>query len=516
MLISDFLWNNEQKHFAKTAVVCGEQRLTFGQLAIRVRKLANSFKGLGLRQGEHVALLATNSIEHIEIVMALASFGATWVALNTRLSPAELAFIIEDSAAVAVFYSADLLPVVEQIDRKVGDVRCWVGIGEASVIGERYESVLATGADAANESIVSPNDIFTLMYTSGTTGRPKGVMLPNRSFFIGTVYSTLALKAQETDIKLAAVPLFHAGGQIYQLTYFAAGATTIILPKWDGDAVFDLIEREQVTIGSFVPSMLMMLLETPRIRKTDFSKLQRIVYGAAPIPEDRLALAMELTGAGFQQTYGQTESGVLVSVLDENDHRQGLTADKALLRSCGRAMLGYELRVVDEDGAVCPDGTVGEIAIRSESLMTGYWRRPEATAKTLRDGWLYTGDLAYRASSGHFFIVDRKTDMIISGGENVYPIEIENVISGHPDVLDVAVIGVPDTRWGEAVKAVVVARAGTTPTQDQIISFCRGKLGGFKIPKSVDFADVIPRNASGKITKNPIREKYWAGHSRKI
>jgi long-chain acyl-CoA synthetase len=516
MLMQDFLWNNELRRGNKLALVCGDRRQTYSQLAARVRRMANALNGMGIRPRDHVAVLSSNSIEHVEIVFAIASMGATWVPLNTRLAASELSFIIENSEAVAVIYSGDLLPVVEQIDRKVGDVRWWVSIGDKAAIGENYEQLIERGADRPSDVTVSPEDLFTVMYTSGTTGRPKGVMLPHRSFFLGTIYSSLALKAVESDVKLQAVPQFHAGGQIYQLTYFATGSTIVILPRWDSNAVFDLIERERVTIGSFVPSMILMLLEEPRIRKTDFSSLQRIVYGAAPIPEDRLALAMELTGSGFQQTYGQTESGVLVSVLDEADHRRGLTMERALLRSCGRQMVGYELRVVDDESATCSDGQVGEVAIKSESLMTGYWKRPDATAKALKKGWLHTGDLAYRARSGHFFIVDRKTDMIISGGENVYPIEVENVISGHPDVLDVAVIGVPDDRWGEAVKAVVVARAGTSPAPDSIIEFCRGKLGGFKVPKSVDFVEAIPRNASGKITKNPLREKYWAGRVRKI
>ena len=516
MLMQDFLWNNELRRGDKLALVCGDRRQTYSQLAARVRRMANALNGLGISPRDHVAVLSSNSIEHVEIVFAIASIGATWVPLNTRLSASELSFIIENSEAIAVIYSADLLPVVEQIDRKVGEVRWWVSIGGKAAIGESYEQLIERGADKPSDVTVSPEDLFTVMYTSGTTGRPKGVMLPHRSFFLGTIYSSLALKAVESDVKLQAVPQFHAGGQIYQLTYFATGSTIVILPRWDSNTVFDLIEREHVTIGSFVPSMLLMLLEEPRIRKTDFSSLQRIVYGAAPIPEDRLALAMELTGSGFQQTYGQTESGVLVSVLDEADHRRALTMDRALLRSCGRQMVGYELRVVDDESATCSDGQVGEVAIKSESLMTGYWKRPDATAKSLKEGWLHTGDLAYRAPSGHFFIVDRKTDMIISGGENVYPIEVENVISGHPDVLDVAVIGVPDDRWGEAVKAVVVARKGTSPAPDAIIEFCRGKLGGFKIPKSVDFIEAIPRNASGKITKNPLREKYWAGRARKI
>lgn len=516
MLVTDFLLNNELRLGEKTALVCGSRRQTYAQLGARVRRFANALSGLGIRPGEHVAVLASNSAEHVEIVFAIAMIGAVWVPLNTRLSATELSFIIEDSKSIALIYSADLLLTVESLDRKLGDLRHWIAVSERAAIGENYESLVATASETAPNVSVSPDDLFTIMYTSGTTGRPKGVMLPHKRFFSGTIYSVVGLQARQSDIKLQAVPQFHAGGQIYQLTYFAAGATIVILPRWDTDAVFDAVEKEGVTIASFVPSMLMMLLESPRIKTTDFRRLERIVYGAAPIPEDRLALAMEATGAGFQQTYGQTETGVLVSVLDEADHVDGLRNDRAILRSCGRQMLGYELEIIDQDGRKCPDGTVGEIKVRSASLMNGYWNRPEATVKTLVDGWIHTGDLGYRDHRGYFYVVDRKTDMIISGAENVYPIEVENIISAHPDVLEVAVIGVPHPRWGEAVKAIVVARDGRHPDAAAIIESCRGKLAGFKIPKSVDFIDSIPRNASGKITKNPLREKYWKGHVRKI
>ena len=515
MLVTEFLWCNERFRGDKVAFIDGDRRPTFSQLGERVRRFANALRGLGIGPGEHVATLASNSVQHTEIIFAIASIGAVWVPLNTRLSVPELTFIIEDSKSVAIVYSDDLLPTVEQLDTKIGDVRLWITIADSGR-GQSYEDLIGSGSAATVDLAVDDNDLFTLMYTSGTTGRPKGVMLPHKCFALGTVLSALSLKAAETDIKLQCVPQFHAGGQIYQMTYVAAGSTVVILPHWDEQAVFDLIEGEGVTIGSFVPSMLMMLLESPRMRKTDFSRFARVVYGAAPIAADRLSLAMEITGAGFQQTYGQTESGVLVSILGEADHRRGLFEDETILRSCGRSMMGYALKVVDDGGRQVDDGEVGELIVNSDSLMTGYWGRPEATKKTLVNGWLQTGDLAWQDGEGRFYLVGRKTEMVISGGENVYPVEVENVISAHPDVLDVAIIGVPDDRWGEAVKAVVVPREGHAPRAEDIIGFCRDKLAGFKIPKSIDFIDVMPRNASGKITKGPLREPYWKGHGRAL
>jgi len=516
LLITEFLWHNERCRGVKAAFVSSAGSRSNAELAQRVRRMANALRGLGIRPRQHVAVLCTTSAEHQEVVFALAAIGAVWVPLNTRLSARELSFIIENSEAVALIYSGDMQSMAEELG-KPGAVSTWIGLGAKPPIGHDYEALLARAADTAVTPGVTPDDLFAIMYTSGTTGLPKGVMLTHRQFFFGTLCSTLVLRPAENDVKLQLLPQFHAGGQIWQLAFMAAGATIATIPRFDVDGVLDAIDRLGVTAVGFVPSMLTMLLESPRVATTDFSRLRRVIYGAAPIPEDRLSRAMQVMhAAGFQQTYGLTEAGVLSSVLGEDDHVYALRENPAVLRSCGRQMLGYTMQVVDDQGAPLPDGTVGEMAIRSDSLMSGYWKRPDATAKSLVDGWLRTGDLAYRDAEGYYFLVDRKTDMIISGGENVYPIEVENVISAHPAVLEVAVIGVPDERWGEAVKAVVTPRDGERPSAEEIIAFCRGKLGGFKIPKSVDFIERIPRNASGKITKNVLRDPYWKGRSRRI
>jgi acyl-CoA synthetase (AMP-forming)/AMP-acid ligase II len=347
------------------------------------------------------------------------------------------------------------------------------------------------------------------MYTSGTTGRPKGVMLPHDRFLSGTLLSSLGLKITENDVKLQVIPQFHAGGQIYQLSHLACGSTIVVCPKFEPELVLRLIESQPVTTVGLVPSMLVALLESPAVHRTDFSRLRRVMYGGSSIPEDRLARALELMRADFSQTYGQTEAGVLVSILDEADHRLGLKKNPEILRSCGRAILGYDIRL--EGG-----GDLGEMHVRSSSLMSGYWGRADATASTVVDGWLLTGDVARRDDEGRFYIVDRKKDMIVSGGENIAPAEIEGVLSRHEDVLDVAVIGVPDDRWGEAVKALVVLRPGRAPQPKELTEFCRGSLGGYKIPKSIEFVDGLPRNASGKILKAQLRDPYWQGQERKV
>jgi len=515
MLTTEFLWHNERFRADKPAMIDWVRRLTNAQLASRVRRLANALRGLGIRPGEHVATLANNSSQHMETVLAISATGAAWVPLNTRLTAAELSFIIEDSEAVALIYSDDMQATVQELDPKLGALRHWIGFGGAGP-GDDYEALVAKGADRAIDAGIDDHGLFALMYTSGTTGLPKGVMLPHRAFALGAMLSALTLKARENDVMLQMLPQFHAGGQIYQMAYQAAGATIVAAPGWDEAKVFELIETEGITIGAFVPAMLTMLLEAPGIAETDFSGFERVMYGAAPIAEDRLRQAMERTGAGFQQTYGLTETGVLVSVLDETDHRRGLTEDPAILRSCGRAVVGYDLEIAGDGGDRLPVGEVGELIVRSETLMSGYWKRPDATTETLVDGWLHTGDLAWRDEAGRFYVVGRKKEMIISGGENVYPVEVENVVSAHPDVLEVAVIGVPDDKWGEAVKAVVVPREGCQPNEAEIVDYCQGKLAGFKRPRSVDFIDKLPRNASGKITKKVLMDKYWTGRERRI
>lgn len=515
MLIDQILWRQYAAHAEKTAVVCGSRRFTYKQVAERSLRFANALQGLNVQPGQRVAVLSSNSAEHVEVVFAIAAIGAVWVPLNFRLTPPELAYIVDDCEALTVIYSEDLAQSAAGLRDIARHPRQWICIGEAKPASTHgYDDLLEKSAAARVESSIGAADLFSIMYTSGTTGRPKGVMLPHERFLLGTILSTVGLKVREQDIKLQAIPQFHAGGFIYQLAHIAAGATIVVLPKFETDAALRLIETEGVTAAGFVPSMLLALLEDPKFTKTDFSRVERVMYGGSPIPEDRLARAVETMGAKFLQTYGQTEAGVLATILDDEDHLRGLREDPEILRSCGRAMVGYDVTILDDSGL--PTDGVGELAVRSGSLMTGYWRRPVETSETLVDGWLRTGDLARKDAEERFYLVDRKRDLIVSGGENVYPIEVEHVLSSHPEVLDVAVIGVPDDKWGEAVKAIVVPRAGSSVDQAALLEFCRGQLGGFKIPKSVDFVDELPRNASGKIQKNLLRDKYWAGRNRKI
>ena len=517
MIISDILLRQAAQRADKAALVWDDQRMTFAELKSRVLRLANALGGLGIAKGDRVALLSSNRREHVEVVFALSVAGAVWVPLNYRLTTGEIEFQVSNVECTALIYSDDMADKVEELRNRDTSVHQWIGIGSEAEVGHRYEDLMARSSDSLPDIRVDPDDLFTIMYTGGTTGLPKGVMTTHRQMLLGTLYWTYASGARADDITLQVLPLFASGGNIMLLAQIMAGSTIYIAPKFDPEFVLRMIESERISYVAMVPSMIIFLLETPELTRHDLSSLKRIEYGGSPIPVDRLIHAGEIFSVDFQQTYGQTEASVLTNFLDGDDHRRGFSGEAPhLLESCGRSLIGYTGKVVGNDGNPVQPGEVGEYVMRGESLMSGYWKHSEATERTLRNGWLHTGDMAKVDEEDYVYIVDRKGDKIISGGANVYPVEVENVLSGHPGVLEVAVIGVPDDRWVEAVKAIVVIRPGSNLTAEDFIEYCRDKLAGFKLPKSVDFVDALPRTAYGKVQRSLLREPYWKNKERKV
>jgi len=453
---------------------------TFAELNERSSKTANALLDAGVGHGERVAILAINAPVFFELGFATSKIGAALVGLNWRLAPLEIEAILADAGAT-------LLIVDRELDHQLTD-----------------------GVRAMD------------LYTSGTTGVPKGAQLTNHNMVHTTLIASQPYRMTSASTNLVAMPLFHVGGMGYGLSGFCVGGHTVLRRDADPTAIIDNMETERVTHAFFVPAVIQMLLDVPGADEADLSSMEVMVYGAAPIGDAVLRRAISVFGCGFLQAYGMTETAGAIVGLDPEDHDPD--GDRAhLLRSCGRAFPWVEIRLVDPDSIAngtptdVEHGQVGEIWTRSAQNTPGYRNRPEATAEALTsDGWLRTGDAAYGDENGYLFLFDRFKDMIVSGAENVYPAEVENVLYDHPDIAEVAVIGVPDEKWGETVKAIAVARPGHTIEADSLIELCQSRLAKYKCPTSVEVVDVLPRNASGKVLKTELREPYWAGQDRRI
>ncbi|MDA2891811.1 long-chain-fatty-acid--CoA ligase [Mycolicibacterium sp. BiH015] len=490
------------------ALIVGDAAISYAELDDRTNRAAQAFAGAGVGVGDRVAFVERNGVEFFDVTFALAKLGAVGVPVNWRLAPPEMRHVIADSGASVVVVGQEFVGHLEAIERELDATI--VVIGNHSRWPE-FDRWVAEHPAVDPGVVTGPDDLVMLMYTSGTTGLPKGVMLSNTNFLCKTGGVAGPWKFDAESVSLAVMPLFHMAGFGWALAGLWQGATTVVLREVDPHAILEAITRHGITNMLLVPAVIQFLLDTPGLDDVDFSGLRVIVYGASPISDDVLVRGMRRFGGIFAQVYGMTETTGSITQLDGADHVP------ELLRSCGKPYPWVLIRIVDGSGADAPSGIVGEVCTKSDQNMLGYWNNPDATAATLTpDGWLKTGDAGYLDAEGYLYLHDRLKDMIVSGGENVYPAEVENVLMTHPDVADVAVIGVPDGRWGEAVKAVVVAARGTAPTEAALISFARSRLAGFKLPKSVDFVDALPRNPSGKILKRTLREPHWAGRDRPI
>ncbi|MEJ5221964.1 MAG: fatty acid--CoA ligase [Tepidiforma sp.] len=497
------------------ALVYQDRETTYRELDERASRVANGLIAAGLQPQARIAYLDKNSDRFFEVLFGAAKANDVMVAVNWRLAPPEVAYVINDAMAEVVFVGQDFFPVIEKVLPELRTVKKVIAI-DAPHDGWDYYPDWRDAQPAEDPRVpVAEDDVAIQMYTSGTTGHPKGAQLTNGNFFALLPGATREWgpRWSTDDVNLVCMPLFHIAGSGWGIVGLYAGAKDIILRDVIPPEILKVIPQYGVTRALFVPAVLLFLLQTPGVQETDFSTLKFIAYGASPIPLDLLRNSIATFKCDFAQLYGLTETTGAVTYLPPEDHDPN---GNRRMRSCGRPIAGVEIRVVDAEGNDVPVGQVGEIICRTKQVMKGYWNLPEETAKSIRDGWFYTGDAGYLDEDGYLYIHDRVKDMIVSGGENVYPAEVESALFGHPAVADVAVIGVPDEKWGEAVKAIVVKKPGAEVTPEELIAFARERIAGYKVPKSIDFAEALPRNPSGKILKRELRAPYWQGRERQV
>ena len=517
MRLFDLLDAGAGQHPDHEFAVQGGRRLSWGEAAAATRRLARGMVQRGLLPGDRVAVLSRNSIEMVLLYFAAARVGVVPVPLNHRLAPAEWRFIVADAGARVWFAAGEFAEAVDGLRDGLPSVeRVVVLDGVARAGWEPWRDWMAAEPGIAVGGVVRPEDDLYQMYTSGTTGHPKGVVMTHRAVLANAAQVAGAGQGQPGERSLVVAPLFHAGVVPTTFAPILWRGSLVIMEQFDPGEAVRLLDEEQIGFAVLVPAMLQACLGVPGAAERRYQRLRMVYYGSSPIAEVTLRRAMAVFGCGFTQSYGLTEAAQALTFLTAADHQRALAGHPDLLLAAGRPAADTQLRIVDPTGAPVPDGMVGEVVARGPQLMRGYWGLPEATAATLRGDWLHTGDAGVLDGEGYLYIQDRVKDLIVSGGENVYPREIEEVLTAHPAVAEVAVIGVPDPRWGETVKAVVVARAGTEVTAEELIAFCSTRLGGFKLPRSVDFVRALPRNALGKVLKRELREPYWAGHTRHV
>ena len=487
----------------KVALICGERSLTYAQLNARARRVANVLSSLGVQAGERVAVMAHNSIELLEIAGGLSKLSAIAVLLNYRLREHEVAYIINDSQAKVALAGPGLVEVVHAARGEFSDDVACIAIGDdVPANWLRYEELLASASEEAPESESGLGS--TMSYTSGTTGKPKGAYRPKGVPVNDIIMLVQAFELVNSDVHLLAGPYYHSAPSFFVALNLLLGATIVIQPKYDPVEALQLIERHHITTTFMAPSLLQRLCDVPAdiFSRYDTSSFRSIILGGAPCPYILKVRGEERFGKSLWEFYGATETAIVTLLRPEDQLRKP--------GSCGKIGPGQEIRLLDAAGNAVPDGTPGEMWSRNDWLAE-YYNKPEATAGNTKNGFFSVGDIAYRDSEGYYFICDRKIDMIISGGVNIYPAEIEAVLAAHPAVADVAVIGVPDDRWGESVKAVVELRSGASATGEELIAYCGEQLADYKRPRSVDFVEEMPRNPTGKLLKTLIREPYWHG-----
>jgi long-chain acyl-CoA synthetase len=512
MVIGDMLLRNANKFPEKIAIVSKDFSISYQALNERVNRLANALLNKGLKKRDRIGVLVHSCYQFIEIYFAAAKTGGVFCPYNNHLKGREIFDIINYSSPRFLFLDEDYGEMIESIKPHVETVKHYICLQKPRrPFMKDYEGLLSKGDRKEPKVNIRESDIMSIFFTAGTTGRPKGAMRTHRHVLSNAITGVIELKVSYNDKAIISFPMYHISCEDNIGRHFFMPNTLFIKREgqFDPREVLELISMEKITMCQLVPTMINTLLQYPEIDRYDLSSLRLIMYAAAPMPVELLKRALRTFKCGFAQFYGQTESGPLTTILQPEDHvLEGSERQLQKLGSAGRPVISYEIRVVDAEGKDVSVGEVGEIIVKSEAMMKGYWRLPRESAKKLKGRWLHTGDLGRFDEDGYLYIVDRKDDMIISGGVNIYPREVEEVLYQHSSVLEASVIGVPDDYWGEALKAIIILEEGAHTSEEEIIQFCKERIAGYKKPKSVEFWSELPKNPQGKILKRAIRERF--------
>ena len=512
-----------QVHHDREALVDGDTRMTYAEWGRRILGLPAGLRGLGLGDGDVVAVVALNTWRHLTCWLGVPAGGLVLNDLNFRLAPPELVFIVNDSEAKALVVDDAHVELGRTLRAECPSLQHLVYAGDGDV-PEGFvafdELCRVEPLPAAATAWIGQDSLAAISYTGGTTGLPKGVMQSHGNLLANAKHMQYAFAYAETDTYVHAAPMFHAADAAGTFAVTWVGARHVVQRAWDPAVFCELVEQEGMTIALLVPTMINSLVNMPGVEHRDLSSWRLLGYGASPMPAELQKRAMAVLPCGFMQLYGMTEGAPLCTICSAEIHRRGAAGEPGYverLTSAGAAVPGVECEVRRLDGTVCEPGEAGEVYVRGPNIMLGYLKRPEETAKALIDGWYRTGDVAYADSHGYLFIVDRAKDMIISGGENIYTTEVENALYAHPAMLEAAVLGIPDAKWGEAVHAEVVLKPGAAITGDELIAHCRALIAGYKVPRSVNVrSEPLPKSGAGKILKKDLRAPYWEGRTRSV
>jgi acyl-CoA synthetase (AMP-forming)/AMP-acid ligase II len=517
---ADIIYRNGLLYPEDEVFIYGGERITFAQFNTRVNSLIHALHSMGVRKGDGIGILSWNCLEYTDVYGAAMKGGFIISPLSPRLQASELEYLINYSEINTLFVGRELAEIANPLRLRLPKVKNYISLEGPAPEMISHRDLLLAHSEEEPDVKVKEEDPFLIFYTSGTTGVPRGALYTERRNIENTRTKALQLGVETGDKHIMILPLFHVGGYSHFWTFFYVGGSNVILPQrsFDPASTLQAVQDERATDLHIVPTHLVTMLALPNIGQYDLSSLKRIWYAASPMPTELLRRGMERFGPIFMQGYGQSESGPEITFFPKKSHQvlDKPQAEQKVLASCGQPCVGVHARIIDENNNDVEPHTVGEVVVQSRMVMAEYWHKPDDTRDVMVDGWLHTGDMGCYDEKGFIYLVDRKKDMIVTGGENVYPREVEEVLYRHPAVAEAAVIGVPDDLWIERVHAAVVLKKGQQATEDETIEFCKRHLARYKAPKSVEFVESLPKNPQGKILKRELREKYWTGLNRKI